>query len=85
MLKTVKTRKYKNDQYKVQYFTRMAALISGHPVQKSVLMNCNLLPSLKSCTSSSKYLFYLFRGISFLINLLMYMVEFWQYNVEIKK
>ena len=37
----------------------MAVLISGHPAQKSNLMNCNPFPSLQSCTSSWKYLFYL--------------------------
>ena len=35
----------------------MAALISRHPVQKSVAVHFN--PSRQSCTSTSKYLFYL--------------------------
>ena len=47
--------KGKKYQRKFPNFTKMAALIPGHPVQK----NCNPLPSLQSCIPSSKYLFYL--------------------------
>ena len=53
MLEVVKAKKYhlrgKYDEQKVQNFTRMAALISGHSVQKSIAIHfhpCNpvLLP-----------------------------------------
>ena len=54
MLKVVKAKKYQlkakmTSELKVQNFTRMATLISGHPVQKSIAIHfhpCNpvLLP-----------------------------------------
>ena len=47
ILKSVKAKKYqvreKNDQEKVQNFTRIVALISGHPVQKSIAIHFHVL------------------------------------------
>ena len=77
MLKVVKAKKY-HLRVKVQTFTRMAALISQHPVHKSIVTHfhpCNpvLLPQ-NTCSI-------LFCGI-FLTNLFINAI--WQTNVEIE-
>ena len=64
---------------KVQNFTRMAALISGHPVQKSIAIHfhpCN--------PYTSKYLFFLVLWDLF-IKLIRVFGGIWQYNVGILK
>ena len=66
MQKVVKAKKYQPKGKKVQNFTRMAALISGHPVQKSVAIHfhpCNPVLLLQNTCSI------LFCGIFLLTNL----------------
>ena len=86
MLKLVKAKKYQLtgeiSYKKVQNFTRMAALISGHPAQKSIARDshpCN--PILRS---TSKYLFYVVLWDLF-IKFIRVFSGIWQHNVDIRK
>ena len=65
----------------IQNFTRMAALITGHPVQKLIAIHFHpynpvLLPQ--------NIYSILFCGI-FLSNLFVYLVAIWQHSMEMRK
>ena len=78
MLKVVKAKKYQKKKKKI---TKMAGLISGHPVQKSIAIHfhpCNPVLLLQNTCSI------LFFGI-FLTNLFVYLMAFGNYNGDIRE
>ena len=76
MLKVVKAKKYqlrgRNTDKKVQNFARMAALISGHPVQKSIAIHFHPCNPVLLFRNTSSILFW----VIFLTNLFVYLVAF---------